>query len=214
MSASLWLIPPPGKLSETLQSLISTKIAESIEGDCPDFRPHITITGGLPLRDAGDFQTLLKNIPLPEKPPTILFKRIRYGTAFWTKITLEVHKSDSLKALAAACRTAVIPGIDEKEAREWVEKYTTPAESGEQGFIPHLSLVYWDAKEVPDSVRLGVHSAVNDAGVKHDDGWKGEDVDHVPVDAMAGWKGGKLVIVDTTKPVEEWKTNILAEREL
>ncbi|KAJ6257409.1 hypothetical protein Dda_8298 [Drechslerella dactyloides] len=217
MFPSLWLLPPPGALSQALQTLISTTLPRRIPGPVPDFQPHITVSSGLPLQSAADFLSLLSSIQLPERLPTILFKRVRYGAAFWTKITLEINKSDSLKDLAVVCRTAVVPGVDEAQAREWVEKYTTPAESGQQGFIPHLSLVYWDEdvhKEEFHAVRLGVHSDVNDAGVKCEDGWKGPDVDGAPVGDMAGWKGGKLVVVDTTKPVEAWKTSILAEREL
>ncbi|KAK6359132.1 hypothetical protein TWF696_000298 [Orbilia brochopaga] len=214
---SLWLLPPPGALAQALQTLISTTLPKRIPGTVPDFQPHITISSGIPVKPGDDFKSLLAEIKLPDQPPIILFKRVRYGTALWTKITLEINKSTSLKNLAVACRAAIVPGVDEAKAREWVENYTTPAESGEQGFIPHLSLVYWDEdihKPEFDSVRFGVHSDVTDAGVKCEDGWKGEDVDNVEVGDMAGWKGGKLVIVDTTQPVEAWKTSILAEREL
>ncbi|KAK6337610.1 hypothetical protein TWF730_003005 [Orbilia blumenaviensis] len=168
------------------------------------FDPHITITSGIPLLSSAEHQRILDSITLNERPK-IQFKRIRYGTAFWTKITIEIHKSSSLKNLAVACRSSVLSDITEDEAKEWVEKYTTPAESGQQGFIPHLSLVYY-GEDVEGPVRLGVGSDVNDSGVLMCDGEKEE------VREMEGWVGGKLIIVDTTKRVEEWKDSILAER--
>lgn len=88
-----------------------------------------------------------------------------------------------------------------------MEKYTTPAESGNEGFIPHLSLVYY-GEGVEGGVRMGVGSDVNDAGVVV------EEVEPEEVKEMGGWVGGKLVVVDTTKRVEEWRGGILAERVL
>ncbi|KAK6530639.1 hypothetical protein TWF281_007478 [Arthrobotrys megalospora] len=186
MAASLWLIPPPGPLQTILQTLISTT---------------------LPVRIPGSI-TNPSSPPSPSHPPPkIQFKRLRYGTAFWTKITIEIHKSLSLKSLAVECRSKILPNYTKEEAEQWVEKYTTPAESGQEGFIPHLSLVYW-GDEVEGTVRVGVGSDVNDAGVLMDDGEKDG------VEEMGGWIGGKLVVVDTTKRVEEWKDSILAERTL
>ncbi|EWC48932.1 hypothetical protein DRE_00237 [Drechslerella stenobrocha 248] len=184
-----------------------------------DFQPHITISSGIPLSTPEDLQSLLSGVNLSDRPPKIVFKRVRYGTAFWTKVTIEIHKSTSLKDLAVACRAALVPDCDQAAAEEWVEKYTTPAESGEAGFIPHLSLVYWDEdiqRSDYDDVRVGVSGDVNDAGVALQEGRKGADIDweEVAVGNMDGWSGGKLVLVDTTRPVEAWKTSILAEREL
>ncbi|EGX45224.1 hypothetical protein AOL_s00173g325 [Orbilia oligospora ATCC 24927] len=205
--ASLWLLPPPGALSTILKTLISNTLPPRIPGPVPDFQPHITISSGIPLTSSTDFQNVLDLITIQE-PPVVKFRRIRYGTAFWTKITIEIHKSTSLKSLAVAARSAILPGYTEEEARCWVEKYTTPAESGQEGFIPHLSLVYY-GEEVEGSVRLGVGSDVDDAGVVLEEVEGGGDVKE-----MGGWVGGKLVVVDTTKRVEQWKDSILAERVL
>ncbi|KAK6514804.1 hypothetical protein TWF506_007166 [Arthrobotrys conoides] len=210
MAASLWLLPPPGALSTVLQTLISRTLPPRIPGPVPDFQPHITITSGIPLSPtSSDFQKILDSLTISQ-PPLIKFKRLRYGTAFWTKITIEIHKSNSLKSLAVAARSAILPGCSEDEAKDWVEKYTTPAESGQEGFIPHLSLVYY-GEDVEGSVRMGVGSDVDDAGVvvKEVDGGEEEEVKE-----MGGWVGGKLVVVDTSKRVEEWKDSILAERVL
>ncbi|KAK6500466.1 hypothetical protein TWF481_010809 [Arthrobotrys musiformis] len=205
MAASLWLLPPPGPLSAALQTLISTTLPPRIPGPVPDFQPHITISSGIPLSSPSNFQNILDSIDLA--PPKISFKRLRYGTAFWTKITIEIHKSPSLKSLAVSCRAAFLEQYSKADAEEWVEKYTTPAESGQQGFIPHLSLVYY-GDDVEGLVRAGVGSDVNDAGIET------EEVESEGVKEMGGWIGGKLVVVDTTKEVEEWKDSILAERVL
>ncbi|KAF3214899.1 hypothetical protein TWF679_004677 [Orbilia oligospora] len=204
--ASLWLLPPPGALSKILETLISNTLPPRIPGPVPDFQPHITISSGIPLTSI-DFQNVLDSITIQE-PPIIKFRRIRYGTAFWTKITIEIHKSTSLKSLAVAARSTILPGYTEEEARCWVEKYTTPAESGQEGFIPHLSLVYY-GEEVEGPVRSGVRSDVDDAGIVLEEVEGGGDVKE-----MGGWVGGKLVVVDTTKRVEQWKDSILAERVL
>ncbi|RVD83698.1 uncharacterized protein DFL_005477 [Arthrobotrys flagrans] len=206
VGASLWLLPPPGPLSTVLQTLISNTLPPRIPSPVPDFQPHITITSGIPLSSSSDFQKTLDAISIEERP-IIKFKRLRYGTAFWTKITIEIHKSASLKSLAVACRSSILPGYGEEEAKDWVEKYTTPAESGNEGFIPHLSLVYY-GEGVEGGVRMGVGSDVNDAGVVV------EEVEPEEVKEMGGWVGGKLVVVDTTKRVEEWRGGILAERVL
>ncbi|EPS45712.1 hypothetical protein H072_284 [Dactylellina haptotyla CBS 200.50] len=210
-SPSLWLLPPPGPLCEVLKKLISTTLPKRIPDAVPDFQPHITISSGLSPTSQSDFQAFLSSFPIGSLRPHVQFKRLRYGTAFWTKITLELHKSDSLKQLAVICRPFVTPGVTEEQARDWVEKYTTPAESGEQGFIPHLSLVYWEPDirdEKYDDVRVGVRSDVYDSGLKLEEGLMEE------IAEMGGWVGGKLVIVDTTRDVSEWKDAILAEREL
>ncbi|KAF3913372.1 hypothetical protein ABW20_dc0106429 [Dactylellina cionopaga] len=209
MGASLWLLPPPGPLRQALETLISETLPKHFPDPVPDFQPHITITSGIPVSPETDFQSLLSSLQLPS--PKIQFKRIRYGTAFWTKITLELHKTDSLKDLAVACRAAIRPDTTEQQAREWVEKYTTPAESGEEGFIPHLSLVYWDG-DVNDQryagLKVGIRSDVYDTSIKCEEGLM------EVIDQMGGWEGGKLVLVDTTKKVEEWKHAIIAEREV
>ncbi|KAK6530450.1 hypothetical protein TWF694_003802 [Orbilia ellipsospora] len=172
-----------------------------------DFQPHITISSGIPLSSDIDYQSLIFSIALLETPPKIQFKKIRYGTAFWTKITLELHKTESLKELAVDCRSHVVPGVDEDIAREWVEQYCTPAEVGIEGFIPHLSLVYWDS-EVKAAVRKQVEEEVGKAGITTD------EVELEVIGDMGGFQGGKLVFVDTTKKVEEWRDLILAERQL
>ncbi|KAF3914494.1 hypothetical protein AA313_de0206287 [Arthrobotrys entomopaga] len=207
IEASLWLLPPPGPLSSALQRLISTILPHHIPDPVPDFQPHITISSGIPLSSSTDFQTLLSSIPLDSLSPKVQFKKVRYGTAFWTKITLELHKTTSLKELAVQCRSRIVPNVDEITAREWVEKYTTPAESGEDGFIPHLSLVYWGS-DVEEDVRGKVEEEVYKAGVTTD------EVELEVIGEMGGFEGGKLVVVDTTKKVEEWKGAILAERQL
>ncbi|KAK6355680.1 hypothetical protein TWF718_000073 [Orbilia javanica] len=211
MPASLWLLPPPGVLHTTFQTLISKTLPPRIPGPVPDFQPHITISSGIPLTSASEFQKALDSINLDSSssPPYIRFKRLRYGTALWTKITIEIHLSPSLVSLAVACRSALVPGCTEEDAKEWVQVYSTPAESGIQGFIPHLSLVYY-GEDLDRTVMEAVRGDVSECGlVTEEIQLKGKSMKE-----MGGWVGGKLVIVDTTKPVEEWKDSILAEREL
>ncbi|KAF3940987.1 hypothetical protein ABW19_dt0208993 [Dactylella cylindrospora] len=182
-----------------------------------DFQPHITITSSIPATLLPTAQSVLTSIPLPSPAPTIIFKRLRYGTAFFTKITIEIHKSTTLKNLAIACRSALVPDVDYAKAEEWSEKYTTPAESGEEGFIPHLSLVYWggdlvtDVTGENDAVKMGVRSDVYEAGIKFNETVEGV-FEEVEIGDLGGWRGGKLVIVDTQGKIEDWK--VLAEREL
>lgn len=107
---------------------------------------------------------------------------------FFTRVTLHVEKTPEIKSLAVELRKKF---ADTKE--EDVDKW------GEEKFRPHLSLVYseMEQEEVKAQLYGGLKKEVDDAGVKF-----GETV----------WEGGRVVVVDCWRPIEEWK--VLAEVEL
>jgi 2',3'-cyclic-nucleotide 3'-phosphodiesterase len=100
-------------------------------------------------------------------------------------------KGEGLEELALLCRQEVEGFKDEKLAEAWAsEKY-----------IPHLSLMYHDCPLVDAGGLSEVEQTVKQAGVS----LKGDG-------HLGGWTGGRVVVVPTDKPIDEWVP--LAQREL
>lgn len=111
---------------------------------------------------------------------------------FFTRLALHVERTPSLLALAEQCRK-LVPGTVDEEAAAWAES----------AFVPHVSLVYagLKAEDVCSSVLDRARADVAAAGL----GFGNES-------ALSGWEGGRLVLVQTWRRIEDW--NIIAERVL
>jgi 2',3'-cyclic-nucleotide 3'-phosphodiesterase len=99
------------------------------------------------------------------------------------KLYIACQKQDELCKLAAACRREVDGFGDERKAEDWVR----------ENYVPHLSLLYHDCSPIEAEGLELVEKFVREAGVEL--AGKGE---------LGGWSGGRVVIVPTKRPIEEW----------
>ncbi|KAF2804792.1 2, 3 cyclic phosphodiesterase [Mytilinidion resinicola] len=181
--SSLWLLPPSSHpLNLLLTSLISKTNARF---NSPyTFLPHVTLTSDIPSSAySSDPQAwldeLAKNFP-PAADVSVQFEKLEVGSIFVKKITVRVRK-DGVRGLAETARGVVEAG--DGEAEKWAE----------EAYLPHLSLLY-SAIEVSDDELREMERVVEDAGVDLEG--KGE---------MGGWVGGRVVLVETDKKIEEWE---------
>lgn len=114
-----------------------------------------------------------------------------------TRVTLYVEKTPQLESLAQQCRYKYV-AAEPEDAEAWAK----------DEFTPHVSLVYSEMPREQVEKNLGskLESAVKGAGIVM--GGTGESVGG----EIGGWKGGRLWLVDTSKPFAEWKP--MAERVL
>ncbi|KAH0615148.1 uncharacterized protein H6S33_000784 [Morchella sextelata] len=197
MGASIWLCPPEGTQIEAILIKLISNTVPAYFGDekVPDFRPHATITSEIPPNL--DPQEVLDSIDIKELP-NVIFTSMVIGETFFTRGTLHIEKNDSIVALATHCREKFAFGGQSKEdAEKWAR----------EKFTPHVSLVYSNLWPVPEDVSKAIENDVLSAGV----GLSGVSGSNSEPD-MNGWKGGKLVLVPTGKPLDEWI--VLAERNL
>ncbi|KAF8248862.1 2, 3 cyclic phosphodiesterase [Wilcoxina mikolae CBS 423.85] len=194
--SSLWLIPPAGSPLETaLQSLISTSLPPHFLPErVPSFPPHLTLTSRLPEEFSNPQQQVLDQIDIPnDELPDVKFASLNVGDTFFTRLTLHTEKTQSLVALAKQCRRKFVVGTTEEEAELWAEEV----------FTPHVSLVYsaMPEGEVRDGVLEKVRREVEKVGVGVGD-----------EEGLRGWKGGRIVLVQTWKDLKEWE--VVAEKVL
>jgi len=193
--ASLWLCPPAGSPIEAALQTLITKTIPLHFGDekVPAFRPHMTITSDIP--ESVDPEEVLNKISL-RGLLEVSFKEFVVGQTYYTRGTLHLERTPAIIGLARQCRELFANGGTEVEIVDKWEK---------EVFTPHVSLVYSAMDPVPDNIREAIGQDLKEAniGVLHWDGPKGE---------MRGWKGGRIALVSTHKPIEEWET--MAERTL
>ncbi|KAF8532934.1 2',3'-cyclic-nucleotide 3'-phosphodiesterase [Trichophaea hybrida] len=197
-TSSLWLVPPANSPLETaLQSLISTSLPPYFLPErVPAFSPHLTLTSRLPEGFSNPQQEILDQIDIPNDGlPDVKFSSLNVGDTFFTRLTLHTEKTASLVALAKQCRRNFVEGTTEGEAELWAEKV----------FTPHVSLVYsaMEEEKVRDEVLEKVRREVEKVGVG-----VGEEREK----ELGGWKGGRIVLVQTWKDLKEWE--VVAEKVL
>ncbi|KAF8420821.1 2',3'-cyclic-nucleotide 3'-phosphodiesterase [Tirmania nivea] len=177
MGASIWLLPPTGSEIELkLQRLIATTLPGVFpHTQLPLFPPHITLTNGV--EPSLDPHTVTSSVEI-SVPPVITFEKLDIGTTFFTRITLHLEKTEEITALAIQCRMKYVTKGNAEEAKKWAESFT-----------PHLSLVYMEEMPGPEEVKK-VEEEVAKAGIKF-----GVEV----------WTGGRLALVNCTKPIDQWK---------
>lgn len=192
--ASLWIIPPTSSFNDFLQTLITDTIPSLFpEATTHSFIPHITITSNVDQSiydDQKDPQAWLDSLHLEHHEAQdikILLADLEPGHPFFKKLTLNVVEDDPLLRLVAACRMEAVVGYDIINATWWAE--------GE--YLPHLSLMYAEMRASHVEKHLpAVLNAILD----------GADGFYHTAD------GGKLVLVDTSKPIRDW--TVMAERNL
>ncbi|KAF2472053.1 2',3'-cyclic-nucleotide 3'-phosphodiesterase [Lindgomyces ingoldianus] len=189
--SSLWLLPPA---DHPLNSILSSLIQEtSSHFNSPQlFIPHITLTSEIsPSTYLPDPQAWLDHLKLPAgKDVRVKMGRLQSEDVFVRKLYSKVEKQGVVE-IAKLART-VVAGFNEDEgAQRWAnEKYG-----------PHLSLLYHDCPKIAEDSVAKIEQLVRDSGV----GLDGEG-------ELAGWTGGRVVLVPTDRPIKEW--NPLAERKL
>ncbi|KAJ9663167.1 hypothetical protein H2198_000928 [Neophaeococcomyces mojaviensis] len=204
MHSSLWLITPKDdhEFNKSLKELInSTLPSDFARFKCPSFIPHVTITSDIePSKTYGQAsspQQWLDNLALPAdfkkefKEATVELEAVEAGEPFFKKVTLRAKKDENLVRLAAKCREAGVL-VSEQEAQKWAETE----------YAPHLSLVYADVPKDEAQKKVPL--------IELQLGWEFGSL----FDCCGGTlcMGAKLVLVDTSKPIEEWVP--IAEREL
>lgn len=104
-----------------------------------------------------------------DTPPDVKFTGVNIGKTFFTRVTLYLEKTESIKKLAAECRQLYVTGGDLEQARKWAE----------ESYVPHLSLVY--AEGIPgEEVVRRIEAEVERAGIRFNE---------------EAWKGGRIVLV-------------------
>ncbi|KAF1356744.1 2',3'-cyclic-nucleotide 3'-phosphodiesterase [Delphinella strobiligena] len=194
--SSLWLIPPrSSSFNQVLQNLITNTIPVHFPNTKTyDFIPHVTVTSNIDKSLYGqDPQAWLGSLKLPSSQAIpVSLEILEPGEPFFKKLTVRTGKSLQLLQLAVFCRAEAVYGSDSEKALEWAH----------DEYLPHLSLMYADLPVC--EVQSGI------AAVKHDfqKAMRALQADDRGLVA----KGGSLVLVDTSKPINEWV--IIAERDI
>jgi len=200
MHSSLWLIAPSDDhpFNKSLQDLIGN----TLPSDFPhapknNFIPHVTITSDVdPSKTYGDApQEWLDSLALPEfkrefNEVAIELEELEAGEPFFKKVTLRARKDGNLLKLASACRQHGLV-VSQDEAQKWAD----------DDYLPHLSLFYGDVPKDEVQKKIGL--------IELQLGFELGSLFACCGGTLA--MGAKLVVVDTSKPIDEWKP--IAERE-
>ncbi|KAI5791546.1 2',3'-cyclic-nucleotide 3'-phosphodiesterase [Pyronema domesticum] len=182
---SLWLIPPlESPLNTSLSNLIKDKIPPLFKEPCIPFEPHMTITSCLPC-EIDEPDELLKRIEFgdgDEGVPEVKFNEVVAGETFFTRLTLHLERNPQLVKLAQQCREKFTVNTGDVSAEEWVKT-----------FVPHVSLLYSSEKVPLELCKKEVEKEGIEMG-------------------QCAWKGGRIVVVDTWRKLEDWK--VIASRDI
>jgi 2',3'-cyclic-nucleotide 3'-phosphodiesterase len=153
------------------------------------FIPHVTITSEIsPSTYGSDPQTWLESLKLPSGDVVqVKFEGLGSEDVFVRKLYIKCTKGDGLRQLAQPCRQQVEGFHEEGEAKSWIE----------ERYMPHLSLVYHDCPPVDAQGLASVDTL---------------SVDLEGKGLLGGWSGGRVVLVPTDKPIDQWSP--IAERVL
>ncbi|KAK5199551.1 Pre-mRNA-splicing factor cef1 [Exophiala xenobiotica] len=203
MHSSLWLIAPSD--DHAFNKCLKDLIGSTLPSDFPhapknNFIPHVTITSDIdPSKTYGSTpQEWLNSLTLPEfkresNEVIIELEELEAGDPFFKKVTLRAKKDANLVKLAAKCRQQGL-GLevsDESEAQKWAENE----------YLPHLSLFYGDIPKDEVQKKIGL--------IELQLGFELGSLFDCCGGTLA--MGAKLVLVDTSTAIEEWKP--IAERE-
>ncbi|KAF2173387.1 hypothetical protein M409DRAFT_15672 [Zasmidium cellare ATCC 36951] len=195
---SLWLVPNENSpFSKTAQELISDTVPRNFvsQDEIQHFPPHVTVTGEL---NAGKAfggkspQEWLDSIDFSaykpgQKEVVLELDTVEAEDPFFRKMNISVKESEDLRQVSATSRRAA--GLDEAWSKN--------------EYRPHLSLFYGDVatqqvKAKVPLIEMKIGFALGD------------------LFACCGGTlcmGGYIVVVDTRKPIREWKDAIVAKRE-
>ncbi|KAF2747327.1 2',3'-cyclic-nucleotide 3'-phosphodiesteras-like protein [Sporormia fimetaria CBS 119925] len=190
--SSIWLIPPE---SHPLNAILTTLIQKNSEHFSSTylFAPHITLTSDVAGLDwYPNPQKFLDSLDLPSTVE-VKFSGLESQDPYFKKLFVKVAKNESIRGLAAAARRSVRGFGDEEKAKKWTE----------EEYYPHLSLLYHNCPTVSDEEMAKIETLVTEAGVD----LRGEG-------ELGGWTGGRIVLVCTNRPIDQWQLHTVAERTL
>ncbi|KAK5168399.1 uncharacterized protein LTR77_006969 [Saxophila tyrrhenica] len=199
MPMSLWLIPHSGNpFTKAFQELISDTIPRNFSQKSHIVSPHVELTSDIDLEKAASGkspQEWLDGLQLPDfkaefNEVVVTLDEVEADDAVERKMSISVKEDGNLQGLAAVCRRDGT-SASEEEAQAWAKKE----------FKPYFGLLHADVptdevkKKIP-LVEMKIGFAIGD------------------IFACCGGTlcmGGYLVLVDMSKPVDEWET--VAKRE-
>lgn len=214
MPASLWLVPhTDNPFDKEVQELIADTIPGNFSKSLKErhkFITHVTLTSDIDpaktFEAAGQSpQEWLDGLSLPvfrkeHDEVTLELDHVEAGDPFFRKLVIEVNQNKNLTKLAARCRRDAVltPSADGKDGDA---NEQTAQKWAETEYLPHMSLMYADlpTKDVKNKLALIELQIGYGLG---------------SLFACCGGTfcfGGNLVLVDTSKPISEWKP--IAQRE-
>lgn len=192
MTLSLWFLPrQTSPFTKTAQELIA-EIGQIFlsASEVQSFPPHVTITSGITLPDGKSPQEWIDALDCSayqaERNEVILeLLELQAEDPFFRKCNIALKEDANLREFATKCRQAA--GLEDlgKEYR------------------PHFSLFYGEVptKDVQNKLPL----------IEMKVGFGIGDLFACCGGALC--LGGEMVLVDTSKPITEWKDAIVAKRE-
>ncbi|KAH7388634.1 2',3'-cyclic-nucleotide 3'-phosphodiesterase [Pyrenochaeta sp. MPI-SDFR-AT-0127] len=190
--SSLWLLPPTDHSLSTPLPLLIDKTSAHFKSQ-HRFLPHVTLTSDIsPSSYSSEPQKWLDSLNLQlDIKVRVSFEKLESQDVFFRKLYIKCDKHDGLKRLALRSRQQVDGYGEVGKAETWVkEEYT-----------PHLSLLYHDCPQIDSEGLSPVEGFADTIGIN----LNGEG-------DLGGWEGGRVVLVPTYRPIEEWKP--IAERSL
>jgi 2',3'-cyclic-nucleotide 3'-phosphodiesterase len=180
--SSLWLLPPKEHpVNDLLSKLIDS--TSSRYGSPHRFIPHVTLSSEIsPSLYSSDPQAWLDSLKLPSGNVQVKFEKMASEDVYYRKLYIKCEKLEELKKLAVVCRRKVEGYGDEKTTMDW----------GNKEYNPHLSLLYHDCPQVDAEGLRQTEALVRQSGVTFGEG------------DLGGWVGGRVVLVPTDKPVDQW----------
>ena len=199
MAMSLWLVPHDGNpFTKSMKDFIANEVPKQFDQGNQVVGVKITLTPDVDLEKMSggkSAQEWLDSIEFPEfhsehNEVVLELDEFRADDDYYRKMNISVKDNDNLKKLAAVCRRAAV-SQDEEKAQTWAQNQ----------FDPCLTVLYADipAKEVSNKIALiemKLGFAIGD------------------IFACCGGTlcmGGQLVLVDTSKPMDQWTA--VAKRE-
>jgi len=188
MSYSLWLVPHEGNpFTRSFQELISDTIPRNFdEKNTHVISPHVPITSDVDIGSKSP-QEWLDSLSFPDfkkehNEVVVTLDAVEADDAPERKMNISIKDDANLQQFAAVCRKEGVAGGD---AEQWAKK----------DFRPCFGLLHADVPT--DEVRRKVPLIEMKIGFSIGD-----------IFACCGGTlcmGGFLVLVDTSKPVDEWK---------
>ncbi|USW58462.1 Putative cyclic phosphodiesterase, 2',3'-cyclic-nucleotide 3'-phosphodiesterase [Septoria linicola] len=193
MPLSLWFVLRKGNpFEKTAQELISDTIPNLFlsKDQIQEFPPHVTVASGIEVPNGKSPQEWLDSLDTSEfrsqhNEVKLELDEVQSEDPFFRKLNIALKDNDNLNKFASAVRSSA--GLSEPEG----------------GYRPHFSLFYADTptKEVKNKqalIEMKIGFAIGD------------------LFACCGGAlciGGSMVLVDTSRPIKEWKDAVVAERE-
>lgn len=195
--ASLWLLPPANDpATRLLTEIIARDIPVLLDKDALSFAPHVTLTSDIDLSGIENPQRWLQELIESQwfdntDPVIVKFEEVDTAQRFTKKVFIRCQKKGAQSAsslkLAAICRHISELCDSEAEAEGWAINE----------WDPHVSLLY--SAIDPSSINIEkVTQALTSRGVALGQRPTAE------MPSVAGWSGGRIWLVDTSKVINEW----------